>query len=333
MKGVSVIVCCHNSAARLGATIKHLANQNVSVAIPWEIIIVDNNSSDNTREKAEAEWQHYSLAVPFRVVDESTPGLSAAREKGIGEAVYDFLIFCDDDNWLDPSYVSNAYQLLHAHPQVAVVGGNNIGVFETPPPSWLPFFQHSYAIGTQGKLNFEILEGNQYIVGAGMAFRKTAYTSIKQKGFKFYLTDRIGNKVVGGGDVELCYIFKLAGYQIAYSSALTLQHYMPSGRMTKKYLASMWHQYSYSWLVFEAYKAVLGTTIDAKLFTEGHWKAVAKQNLVGELSILPQYLYSRLRDDIAYSLPHEAKVLYNYFLLRNSRMLVSIIRELHTKIA
>jgi hypothetical protein len=165
-----------------------------------------------------------------------------------------------------------------------------------------------------------------------MAFRKTAYASVRQKGFKFYLTDRIGNKVVGGGDVELCFIFKLAGYQIAYSSTLTLQHYMPRGRITKKYLTSMWHQYSYSWLVFEAYKVALSKNTDAKLLTEAHWKAVARQNLIDEVRFLPQYLYSRVRGDIAYSLPHEAKILYNYFLLRNSERLVSTICELQARI-
>ena len=49
-KGISVIVCCYNSAERLTETIKHLAGQNVPHYIPWELIVVDNASTDNTAE-------------------------------------------------------------------------------------------------------------------------------------------------------------------------------------------------------------------------------------------------------------------------------------------
>ncbi|WP_022823992.1 glycosyltransferase [Hymenobacter norwichensis] len=331
MIGVSVIVCCYNSSNRLSATIEHLANQKVPAGILWEIVIVDNNSTDDTKERAAVEWRKYNSTVSFRVVVEQSPGLSAAREKGIEEALYDYLIFCDDDNWLDCNYVNKVFELLKAHPQVAVVGGNNVAVFETAPPAWISFFQHSYAIGNQGEGTFEILEGNRYIVGAGMAFKKAAYLDIKRKAFNFYLTDRIGNKVVGGGDVELCFIFKLAGYKIAYSAELILQHYMPSVRITKKYLTNMWHQYAPSWLVFEAYKTVL-ICAGKETITERYWKELARQAIADEVKFLPQYMYSKLRGDVAYYLPHETKFIYNYYLLRNARSIVRMILEIQSKI-
>ncbi|WP_185282716.1 glycosyltransferase [Hymenobacter sp. NBH84] len=332
MQGISVIICCYNSSSRLPETLRYLAHQITEVSLAWEVILINNNSTDNTVQVGRQEWQKYAASAPLRVIDAPTPGLSAAREKGIEEAAYDFLIFCDDDNWLAPGYVQKAYELLQAHPRVAAIGGNNLGVYEAAPPDWLPFFAHSYAIGSQGEREFQLLDGYRYVVGAGMAFKKQAYYAVKEKGFGFYLTDRIGNKVIGGGDVELCFCFKLAGYDIAYSSELTLQHYMPAARMTKQYLIKMWHQYSQSWLVFEAYKVLLDKRQGEEVLSEAYWRSIALKRLSDKPSTLPRYIYHKLRGNIIYYLAKDADILYNAFLLRNTSKLIRIIRELQHKV-
>ncbi|GGF20550.1 glycosyltransferase [Hymenobacter cavernae] len=330
MQGVSVVICCYNSALRLPETLRHLSKQIVSSSIRWEVLIVNNNSTDSTASVAQAEWKSYKLAIPLRIVDETKPGLSAAREKGIGEALYDYLLFCDDDNWLAEDYVNNVYGLLAGNATLAAVGGNNTGAYEVTPPAWMNFFGNSYAIGKQGNGEFEILEGTRYLVGAGMAFKREAYQAIKQKGFGFYLTDRIGNKVVGGGDVELCFIFKLAGYSIAYSANLNLQHYMPAGRITEAYLVKMWHQYSYSWLVFEAYKLLLtGSKIAVD---EAYWKKVARQRLLEKAPFLLRYIKSKVKGDLIFYLPYEVELMYNVYLLRNTDKLMELINELRSKV-
>lgn len=332
LNGISVLVCCYNSAARLPSTLQYLAKQHFEYFIPWEVIIINNNSTDNTSIIALSEWQKYNLPIRLRVIEESTPGLSAARERGIAESTYNCLIFCDDDNWLESTYLGRAFELMQAHPQIAVIGGNNIGTYEVPPPDWMNSFMHSYAIGEQGKGAFQILGWDGYIVGAGMVFKKDIYQEIKEKGFKFYLTDRIGNKVVGGGDIELCFIFKLAGYQVAYSSELKLQHFMPADRIQKSYLIKMWQQYSHSWLVFEAYKALLSKKGSKEILSEKYWKQVAYKRLLSNLSFSPRYIYHRLKKDVACFLPYEAGFIYEYFLLRNTGKLVNIIKELQEKV-
>jgi glycosyltransferase involved in cell wall biosynthesis len=71
--GVSVIICCYNSAALLPQTLEHLANQQTAGEISWEIIIVNNNSTDNTAEIAENIWQGLNRPIPFRVVHQPEP--------------------------------------------------------------------------------------------------------------------------------------------------------------------------------------------------------------------------------------------------------------------
>src|SRR5260221_11052912 len=103
--GISVIVCCFNSATRISPTLKHLYNQKNISSSSWEIIIINNCSTDNTTEKATQVWDSFSSNKPsFKIVNESTPGLSVARQKGIDESYYDYVLFCDDDNWLEENY-------------------------------------------------------------------------------------------------------------------------------------------------------------------------------------------------------------------------------------
>src|SRR5687768_7651244 len=109
--GVSIIICCHNGERRLAETIKHIASQIVPSSIPWEFLLVDNNSTDNSISLAKEVWSQFSSSGELRIVKEPALGLSHARKKGFSEAQYEFMIMCDDDNWLAPDYVSNVYSI------------------------------------------------------------------------------------------------------------------------------------------------------------------------------------------------------------------------------
>ena len=75
MKGISIIICCYNSAERLPKTLEHLANQVVSKNILWNVILVNNNCTDNTVEIAKNEWDKYDLRIEMNIVDELQSGL------------------------------------------------------------------------------------------------------------------------------------------------------------------------------------------------------------------------------------------------------------------
>ena len=193
MNGISVIICCFNSASRLPQTMKYVAAQEVTDKIAWEIILVNNASTDNTTEVAMYEWQKYNKTIPFTITDQPIRGLTAAREKGIKEAKFDYLLFCDDDNWLNSDYIEIAFECMEKRKDVGIIGGCSSGSFEIPEPFWFQTFSQSYVVERPLKESGYLPVTREYLAGAGMIIRKQLLSAMKDVGFTPILTDRIGN--------------------------------------------------------------------------------------------------------------------------------------------
>lgn len=230
MKGFSIIVCCYNSENVIEKTLQHLAALIVPSGHAAEVILVNNVSTDETVSLAKETWKLLNPVIELKVVDEDQPGLSYARNKGITTALYDYLLFCDDDNRLDPDYLMVAASILEKHRRIGVLGGLGIPDYESIPDYWSTDF-YIYGSGPQaaksGKVN--------YVHGAGIILRSEAYRQVAKADFKFLLTDRKGNQLTSGGDYELCYAIALSGFDIWYDKELTFSHYITSDRLTKAY--------------------------------------------------------------------------------------------------
>ena len=237
--GVSVIICCYNSAERLMETIKHIAFQKIPDSILWEVIIVDNASTDNTVRLAAAEWKKYNLLhINFRVITEPKQGLTNARNRGVEESKYEYILFCDDDNWLHCDYVSKAFSIINGNNSIGVLGGRSEAVSDHAFPFWFSTFQASYAVGVQA-INSGDVSSRRYVWGAGMVLRKSVYQKLAASGFKHYLSDRSGKQLMSGGDSEICAWYLLVGLKLWYSEDLMLKHFMPPERLAKDYFEKM----------------------------------------------------------------------------------------------
>jgi len=236
--GVSVIICCYDSANRLPDTLKHLAFQNVPDSVSWEVIIVNNNSSDNTTGVAKAEWNKYDISIPLKIVDERKPGLSNARNRGAKEATYELLLFCDDDNWLEKNYIHYAYKIMNENKKIGVLGGRSEAVFETGKPLWFDRFGQAYAIGKPNKTSGSV-NSRTFVAGAGMIIRKSFFKLLESLAFKPLLTGRKGKQVCSGEDSELCLVSLFLGYDLYYDERLQFIHFMPAFRLSWKYCVSL----------------------------------------------------------------------------------------------
>lgn len=253
--GISVIVCCYNSSSRLPETIAHLGRQNIPDDLPWEVIIINNASKDNTRQVAVTLCAEYLKQRNFSVVDENNPGLANARKRGIDAAKYEFLLFCDDDNWLFNDYVFRAYSILSADKTIGVVGGKSIGEYESAPPKWFLQNKASFAIGSQNAESGDITNKKGSVWGAGFTVRKSVYDILDNIGFDFILSGRNGDKLTSGEDRELCLVVRKLGYKIYYDDGLVLKHYMPTGRFNYESFLRLSEQNGRSSLVNDTYNS------------------------------------------------------------------------------
>ena len=254
MKGVSVIICCYNSALRLPETLKYISRQKVSGLINWEVIIVNNLSTDNTAEVAAAECTRYKNDnLTFKIADQPIAGLSFAREKGVETAAYDYLVFCDDDNWLDENYIENAFNLMELWPTAGIIGGRGIAKPEVDPPDWFETYSGYYATGAQNGSSGIMKGDSPYVYGAGAVIRKSVLKKLDDLGFKPIATDRLNNTLSSGGDVELSYAVKLIGYDIAYSDELKFFHFIQKNRLTNRYLIQLAYHFGYCNILHRPY--------------------------------------------------------------------------------
>ena len=255
-EGVSIIVCTYNGARRLPDTIAHIARQKASPEIPWEFIIVDNASTDGSAAVAYTEWNKHHCNAHFSIVHQPKIGLTNAREKGFEEAQYNYIVLCDDDNWLAPDYVNIAFEVMQRHPSIGMLGGNGEFVYEIDPPHWLHAYQ-LYAGGPQAEKSGKVETNLLY--GAGSILRKSAYYLIKNSGFNSMLTDRMASQLTSGGDYELCYALVLAGYEIWYDERLRFKHFITKDRLTWEYYLKYIRESSVCFEVLEPYKIFIET--------------------------------------------------------------------------
>ncbi|WP_452231448.1 glycosyltransferase [Lacinutrix sp. MEBiC02595] len=257
MKGISVIVCCYNSVKLLPETLAYLAKQQVDNALAWEVILVNNNSTDATKKVADALWQSYGVSTVFRIIDEPQPGLSHAREAGMRAATYDTFLWCDDDNWLCETYVQTAYTIMEAHPNIGALGGWCEAAFESEKPIWFDQQARYFAVSRQGKKSGDITTKKGCVYGAGMVLRKVHWLQLQELGFTHLLSDRVGNTLSSGGDTEYCYALRLLGYKMWFDERLYFKHYMTDGRMDLGYVKRIRKAMAHSNFVLWPYLDVL----------------------------------------------------------------------------
>lgn len=242
MDGLSVIICCYNSADRLFDTLKALSNQTLLSDIDWEIIIVNNNSKDNTVNVCISACKQLNINN-YRIIDEPKPGLSNARKAGVQTSRFNFLVFCDDDNWLCPDYLSIVHKAFEDIPSAGILGGWSEPAFpeNATIPDWFNQIRGCMAIG--GRPDQSIVEVD-FVWGAGMAIRRDLAKQVFNEGLT--LSDREGNNLVAGGDVEICEKVKEKGYKIFKLLNLKFFHFVPSERLIWEYLLRLNKGFGYS---------------------------------------------------------------------------------------
>lgn len=228
---VTVILCTFNRCRTLPKALDSVAAQVLPESIEWETIVVDNNSSDQTREVAEQYCRRYPGR--FRYVLEPQQGKSYALNRGIREAEGDILAFMDDDVTVESTWLYNVTAPLQRSTWVGV-GGRIVPPVNFSPPSWLAL-EGPYDLGgilalfDKGRVGAELTEAP---FGTNMAFRKQIFE--KYGLFRPDLGPSPGSEI-RGEDTEFGRRVLKGGDRLWYEPSAIVHHPVPENRLQKQY--------------------------------------------------------------------------------------------------
>jgi glycosyltransferase involved in cell wall biosynthesis len=227
---IDVVICTYDRADDLDRVLVALAAQQGTHGVEWNVLVVDNNSTDGT---AEVVQRHVSLgSVPgLRRVLECEQGLTPARRRGVLETSREWVAFVDDDNLLDPRWLASAAAALGGRYDVGALGGRVRLDWEGPTRPYLDGFGFCYAEQEHGPVSKAV----DHLNGAGMLLRRSALAACGWLDEPL-LADRVGRGLVSGGDVEIAARIRASGYLLWYEPSCVLAHRISTARMSRRYL-------------------------------------------------------------------------------------------------
>jgi glycosyltransferase involved in cell wall biosynthesis len=233
---VSVILPTRNRSALLPRTLESLRGQTLA-ANEFEVIVVDNGSTDDTRAIVE---RLSGGQANLRYVFEANPGLHNARHAGIEAARSELLLFGDDDIRAFPTWVEAVLRCFE-DPKVGLVGGRCLPDMETTPPAW---FDSLWTAVEGGRVlgDYSLVDlgdrphdtAPHLVYGCNYAVRKTLVLQLG--GFHPDSLPEDLWRLRGDGETGLSMKIAAAGYRVRYEPAASVHHLVSPDRLTAKYL-------------------------------------------------------------------------------------------------
>ena len=252
----TVLIATYNRSDLLDETLVYLARMQVSPALGWDVIVVDNNSSDDTRLVVERHIP--TFPVTLRYLFEARQGRSSALNTGIKAAEGKVIAFTDDDvrvadGWLDAATAS----LSGLDTSLVYTGGPVRPIWETEPPRWLDLDRGdlwgTIAIQNHGAAPFIYEEKRKVPLGANMAVRRDVFDRVGP--FRPDLGRAAGRLLLGQEVPDLLLRVRAAGLRGMYVPAMQVRHHVPARRLTQEKLRKWWFGKGVSRAALDAYNA------------------------------------------------------------------------------
>lgn len=226
----SVIICTYNRSALLRDSVLSVVNQDFSPD-DYEIIVVDNNSSDDTS----AIMQELAVASPvvLKYLFEPRQGLSHARNCGIAAARGEVVVFTDDDIEAEKNWLKEIVSVFDSA-EVACAGGPLRPVWPAKKPEWLTNSLINGLSVSEFESARELGEFKwpHYPWGANISFRKRIFDEI---GFFPEDLGRIGENLLSNEEIFLCMKVEKSGKKIAFAENAIVYHKIPQARLRRQW--------------------------------------------------------------------------------------------------
>jgi glycosyltransferase involved in cell wall biosynthesis len=223
---VSVIVCTHNRADVLAGCLESLVGQTSEKDL-FEVIVVDNNSTDATQEIART---FSSRVNGLRIVKELEQGLSNARNHGYREAAGRYVAYIDDDAMAYPDWIYQIISFAARHPEIQVFGGPYYAFSLVQIPEWFPPEYGSSVLGTEER---RIDIGKEWLDGTNMVFTRDLLLTFG--GFD-RLLGMSGQKIAYGEETKLLLEISRNNIPVFYVPAIRVRHLISEDKMLLTWL-------------------------------------------------------------------------------------------------
>lgn len=246
--------------------------------IEWELLVINNNSTDNTDEVIAS----FSQLLPIVRIFEASPGLSHARNAAVARASGEYIVWTDDDVFVDEGWLSAYIRAFQAYPHASIFGGPIAPCFEGSPPAWLmrawPSLMNAYATRDLGvKIIPLSRDGNHLPYGANFAIKMSEQA---QRRYDPRLGVRPGHTLLGE-ETQLIVSILAAGGHGWWVPDAAVRHWIPRSRQTLKYVRN--------------YYQALGLTRSTKLAAlPSEYKLFGKPLWLWRMALNAQLVY-RLR--------------------------------------
>lgn len=236
---ISIILCTYNRCQSLTQALETVAASQMPESDDWEVLIIDNNSKDQTREVVETFCRRDP--AHFHYLFEPLQGKSHALNRGIREAQSDVLAFMDDDVTVEPNWLRELTTPL-SNPEWAGTGGRVYLSKDFSPPPWMPIEGHHSLLSILALFDLGPESGPMSIppIGNNMAFRKEVF--VKYGGFRTDLGPSPGSEI-RHEDTEFGSRVMKSGGRILYVPSAVVRHAVPEGRLKKGYFLAYHYDY------------------------------------------------------------------------------------------
>lgn len=237
---LTLIICTHNRASSLRATLESIAMQQVPESIRWDVLVVTNACTDETP----AVLERYAMdsRIPLlRVINEPRPGVAYARCAGLRYSSATWVAMVDDDCLLAQDWVRQVCHFAESQPYAGAFAGRNEIVWPLDTPPWCIDHAQSLAQQDFGEEARRLPDqGRPAPCGAGLVLNRSALIG---SGYldRGRLVGRGPRDVHAGEDSEMVFFIRNAGWEVWYTPDLCLHHVITRARITLPYQCSLHH--------------------------------------------------------------------------------------------
>jgi len=235
---ISIIIPTFNRADQLNRTLFSLVELKTPKHL-FEIIIVDNGSTDKTKEVIE-KYINQNKGFTIKYFYDDIPGLLTGRHRGAKEAKGEILTFIDDDILVSETWLNTIYSVMSSRVDIGFLTGPNLPLYESYPPTWLNYFwsnhQYGKTCGWLSLLDFgnEIKEiSPNYVWGLNFTVRKNVFQQLG--GFHPDNISKEFQHFQGDGETGLTLKAIEQSIKALYHPDVFVYHQMPSSRLTYEY--------------------------------------------------------------------------------------------------